>query len=178
MWNKRGIRGNNLETLIERTNEYYLKNNVARIDKAATPVKVTEISSSGKILEGYFEKKSTVDFYGVAQGNYIAFDAKETQQKSLPLKNIHIHQLEYMRDVTKQGGIAFVIVNFVEENLYYLLPYEVVNDYFINAKNGGRKSIPKSAFINELQITISSGYLLNYLEVVNNYLDWRKDYYS
>ncbi len=178
MWKTRGLRGSTLENLINMTNEYYKKHGVARIDKAATPVKVTEISANGKITEGYFEKKSTVDFYGVAQGHFLAFDAKQTSEKSFPLKNVHSHQLEYMKDASSHGAVVFFIVEFTKLREYYLLPYEIIRDYYINSEKGGRKSIPIADFPQDLKIEQKGGSLLKYLEAVNVYFDWKKSYYE
>ncbi len=176
IWKTLGLRGSELERLIDRSNDYYLKAGVARIDKAATPVKVTSITDDGRIAEGYFEKKSTVDYYGIAQGVYISFDAKQTAQKSFPLKNIHEHQIQYMMDVSRHGGVVFLIVEFTKTQSYYLLPFEILYDYYANSKTGGRKSIPRSEFPEELRIELKSGYVLKYIEAVNIYLDWKKEY--
>ncbi len=177
-WKTLGLRGSALENLIDRTNDYYKSKNIARIDKAATPVKVTSITSEGRISEGYFEKKSTVDYYGMAQGTFIAFDAKQTRLKSFPLKNVHRHQVEYMEDITRHGGVVFILVEFSCDEAYYILPFEVLKDYFDNAENSGRKSIPRSAFSEELRIKFISSGVLNYLETVNSYFDWKHSYYE
>ena len=71
-----------------------------------------------------FEKKSSVDYIGVAQGIPICFDAKETRQKSLPLKNIHEHQINFMESFEKQQGISFLIVHFLLNGKYFLLPFK------------------------------------------------------
>ncbi len=176
IWKTLGLRGSALEGLIDRSNEYYLNAGVARIDKAATPVKVTRITDDGRIAEGYFEKKSTVDYYGIAQGVYISFDAKQTAERSFPLKNIHEHQIKYMRDVNAHGGVVFLIVEFTKNQSYYLLPFEILDDYYVNAMAGGRKSIPKSEFPEELRIELKKGSILKYIEAVNSYLDWKKEY--
>ncbi len=173
-WNLRG-RGEDLENLILASNLYYHKHNVCRIDKAATPIKVIETSGS-KITEAYFEKKSTVDFYGIVQGIFVVFDAKQTAINSLPLKNIHEHQIHYMNDIEKQGGISFLIVEFTSIKKFYILPYEILNDYYERSKQGGRKSIPISAFPKELEIQTESYIRLKYLESLNTYLDWKEEY--
>lgn len=174
-WNIRG-RGEDLENLILASNAFYHKHGVCRIDKAPTPIKVVEIESGSKVTEGYFEKKSTVDFYGIAQGHFICFDAKQTDGISLPIKNIHAHQIDYMRDIEKQGGITFMLVQFTRCMRYYILPFEILDDYYSRAESGGRKSIPQSAFPPALEIKCVPGIRLLYLEAINEYLDW-KDLY-
>ncbi|MBM7561848.1 Holliday junction resolvase RecU [Fusibacter tunisiensis] len=171
MWGKRGHRGDALEDLIVLTNQYYHTLNLCRIDKVSTPVKVAEISSNGVITRGFFEKKSTVDFIGIAQGVFIAFDAKETHLKSLPLSNIHAHQITYMQDVSAQGGLAFIIVHFKFNDSYYLIPLELLLDY---QKTDSRRSIPYKAMLPEFKIETSrGGSILNYLDTLNTYVTYK-----
>ena len=90
----------------------------------------------------YFEKKSTVDYLGLADGAAFAFDAKECAQKSFSLGNVHEHQVKFMHDFIKQGGAAFLLVQFTERGESFLLPFSVLYKFWNNAKSGGRKSIP------------------------------------
>lgn len=77
-WNSRGLRGSALEDLINRTNEKYLENNLALIQKIPTPITpITIDKTSRHITLAYFEKKSTVDYIGAVQGIPVCFDAKE-----------------------------------------------------------------------------------------------------
>ncbi len=174
-WNIRG-RGEALENLVLASNAYYHKHGVCRIDKLPTPVKVVSVEGASKVTEGYFEKKSTVDFYGVVQGHFIAFDVKVTGAPSFPLKNVHEHQVEYMRDVDSQGGITFLIVEFSKNGRFFLLPFEILNDYYVRSKSGGRKSISIMDFPESLEIKYIPGVRLLYLEAVNEYLDWKEEF--
>ncbi len=173
VWNTRGKRGDALEGLITLTNEYYKTHRFARVDKAATPVTVIELENKGLISKAYFEKKATVDFYGIVQGHYIAFDAKETNLGSFPLKNLHAHQVDYMCDVSHQGGLAFVIVHFKRFGTYFLLPYEIIQDYYSQTTTS-RKSIPYTAMIADLEIKMSHNGILNYLPVLNAYMAYKE----
>lgn len=173
VWKTRGRRGDALEDLIHLSNEFYGRLKIARIDKAATPITVVELDNNGLITKGYFEKKATIDFYGIAQGIFITFDAKETNQKSFPLKNIHAHQIEYMAEVSAQGGVAFLIVHFKLTDQYLLLPQEILAAYAGAATAGGRKSIPLDAFPPSLEIVREKNGILLYLDAVNRYLDWK-----
>lgn len=177
MWGKRGHRGDALEDLLYYTNQYYHQQNLCRVDKVSTPIKVVDIDSSGMVTKGFFEKKSTVDFIGIIQGVFVAFDAKETHLKSLPLSNIHAHQIEYMRDIDKQGGLAFIIIHFKFNDTYYLVPYEIIVSYYVSGPAGGpsaRKSIPYKAMDPKFQIKKErSGSILNYLETLNTYVKYK-----
>lgn len=77
---------------------------MALIQKVPTPIKPINIDKGkGVITLAYFDQKSTVDYIGVAQGVPLCFDAKETTKESLPLANIHLHQITFMEDFVKQG---------------------------------------------------------------------------
>jgi len=171
MWKSRGHRGDVLESLIEWTHSYYHQMGLCRIDKVSTPVKVVDIDGQGMITKAFFEKKSTIDFIGIVQGVCIAFDAKETNLKSLPLSNIHQHQIEYMSDISKQGGLSFIIVHFKFNDTYMLVPFEIINAFY---KHPTKKSIPFKALPEDFVIqTERAGTLLNYLPLLNVYLDYK-----
>lgn len=173
MWGKRGHRGDALEELLYYTNQYYHQLGLCRVDKISTPIKVIDIDHQGMITKGFFEKKSTVDFIGIAQGVCLAFDAKETNLKSLPLQNIHSHQIEYMKDIDAQGGLAFIIIHFKFNDEFYLVPYEMIADYY--TKESTRRSIPYKAMLKEFQIKKErSGSILNYLETLNTYVSYKE----
>jgi Penicillin-binding protein-related factor A, putative recombinase len=164
-WNSRGLRGNSFEELINYTNEIYKKNNLALIEKIPTPIKPVELDNKNHTISlAYFEKKSTVDYIGVVQGIAICFDAKETAKKSLPLQNIHEHQIEFMDRFEKQQGISFILVHFLFNDTYFYLPFKNLKEAWENLRYG-RKSIPYEKF--EHQIFLSSNYFLNYLDIIN-----------
>ena len=89
-WNSRGLRGSSFEEIINFTNERYRQSGLALFQKIPTPITPVRMDEETRTITlAYFEKQSTVDYIGVAQGIPIAFDAKETAGKSLPLQNIH-----------------------------------------------------------------------------------------
>lgn len=171
-WNSRGLRGSVLEETINLTNEQYEKRGIALIQKIPTPIKPVEFDTVKRTIKlAYFEQKSTVDYIGIMQGIPLCFDAKETAQKSLPLSNIHAHQLEYMTKFTRQGGIAFLLVHFTAENAYFLLPLEVLAKYYLEQEITGRRSIPRSAFQEEYRIQEPDGGFFNYLKAAYRYYE-------
>ncbi len=173
MWGKRGHRGDALEELLYYTNQYYHQLGLCRVDKVSTPIKVVEIDHQGMVTKGFFEKKSTVDFIGIVQGVCVAFDAKETNLKSLPLNNIHEHQVEYMKDIDQQGGLAFIIIHFKFNDSYYLVPFEIIRDYYLK---GERRSIPFKAMNERFLIKKErSGSILNYLVTLNEYVNYKAE---
>lgn len=167
VWKSRGHRGDVLEELILMTNDYYKSKKLGRVDKVSVPIKVIEIDHHGMITKAFFEKKSTVDFQGIIQGVGVAFDAKETTLKSLPLSNIHEHQIEFMGDITEQGGLAFLIVHFKFCDEYYLIPYEWILKYVHEEK---RRSIPYKEMPKTFLIPMPVNGILNYLPTLNAYV--------
>lgn len=143
-------RGMTLEEDINATNQHYLHSSIAVVHKKPTPVQIVQVDypkrSAAVIKEAYFKQASTTDFNGVYQGKYIDFEAKETKNKtSFPMSNIHQHQIDHMKAVIEQGGIAFLIIKFTPHDEVYVLPCSCVFKYWDNQWDGGRKSIPYEA---------------------------------
>ena len=165
-YNPYANRGAILEDLITYTSEQYKKNGIAIINKVPTPVTVLK---SGK---GFFKGKSTVDYTGTLKGGqFVCFEAKETKQtSSFPLKNIHQHQIEYMRDVEYMGGLAFLIVRFINfkgqgERFFRLNFNDLIERWEYSLANGGKRgaaSVPAEAF--KTEIRGECGYALHYLK--------------
>ena len=132
----RGLRGSTLEEMVNMANEIYRKEGIALIQKIPTPIKPVEFDSERRTISlAYFEQRSTVDYMGILQGIPICFDAKETAQRNLPVANIHPHQVEFMREFDRQGGLTFLLVHFSADDMYYLLPFEVLNTYSIRKES-------------------------------------------
>ena len=174
-WRTKGHRGDTTENEINYTHELYKKQKLAYIKKNYVPIKVIAIDNKGMITKAFFEEKAYVDYSGMVQGTGISFDVKETELKSLPLHNIHLHQIEDLKEHEAQGGIGFIIVNFKVYDEYYIIPLEVLVYYYEKRLNGGRKSIPYSIMDKRLQIKIESNRVIHYLPVINNYLQLKKE---
>lgn len=174
-WNSRGLRGSAFEELINATNSNYNLKGLAIVQKIPTPITPISLDKEkGNISLAYFEQKSTVDYIGAVQGIPICFDAKETSKVSLPLQNIHDHQVDFMGSFQKQGGVSFFLVSFTKFKEYYFLPFDTLLDYWQNAKDGGRKSIPYKNFQKEYLIKSKNGFFVHYLEGINTYLNKEK----
>ena len=168
-------RGMGLENILNQTNELYRLQKRAVIHKKPTPIQVVKVNyparSAAQITEAYFRQASTTDYNGVYRGRYIDFEAKETKNKtSFPLKNIHEHQLEHMKECCEQGGIAFVIFYFSSLKEYYLLEYKWI-EQFVHDSSTKRQSIPLT-YIKEhgQSISLSLQMTLNYLDTVDSLL--------
>ena len=165
-------RGMGLENILNQTNELYRLQKRAVIHKKPTPIQVVKVNyparSAAQITEAYFRHASTTDYNGVYKGRYIDFEAKETKNKtSFPLKNIHEHQLEHMKECCEQGGIAFVIFYFSSLKEYYLLEYKWI-EQFVRDSSTKRQSIPLTYIKEHGQpIELSLQMTLNYLDAVD-----------
>lgn len=161
-------RGMDLEGDINASNEYYKEKGLCLITKRPTPINIVKVDySKGAIItNAYFEKQSTTDYNGVYNGRYIDFEAKQTKSKtSFPLANIPKQQIEHLKGVLKQNGIAFFIIEFVTKEETFLLDAKYVIEFY---EHGERKSIPYEKFL-EVGHKIKRGFAprLDYLAIVD-----------
>ena len=174
-WNSRGLRGSTLEELINRTNEVYLENGLALIQKIPTPITPVNIDKDSRHISlAYFGQKSTVDYIGAVQGIPVCFDAKECAADTFALQNIHEHQVEFMKQFERQGGIAFFIIYYTHKDLLYYLPYEMLRFFWDRAKDGGRKSFRFEELNPEYVMPKRSGVFVPYLDMLQKDLDERE----
>ena len=154
---------NQLETRVRKANLRYRKERKALIQKLEVPIRMTNM--------GMVATLSTIDFYGVFSynkgrkkiGKAIAFDAKECESStSFPLKNIHQHQLEFLRLWIELGGEGFFFIHFkkIHQDEAYITPVELIAKYWDDST--GRKSIPISEFNDKWLISID-----DYLQYFN-----------
>ena len=175
-WNSRGLRGSALEDLINRTNEKYLESGLALIQKIPTPITPIKIDKENRhITLAYFEQKSTVDYIGAVQGIPVCFDAKECAVDTFSLQNIHEHQVEFMVNFEKQGGIAFLILYYSHKDLFYYLNLEQLLKFWMRAKEGGRKSFRFDELDDRFKIPKKQGVLVPYLDMLNLDLQQRDE---
>jgi len=173
-WNSRGLRGSTLEDLVNRTNEKYLQNNLALIQKVPTPITPINIDKTTRhITLAYFDQKSTVDYIGVVQGVPVCFDAKECHTDIFPLANIHEHQVEFMRNFEKQDGVAFILISFTHRNEFYYLRFEELYNFWKRKLEGGRKSFKYEELDPNFFLTETPGVFIPYLEALQKDLETR-----
>ncbi|PGZ95785.1 Holliday junction resolvase RecU [Bacillus wiedmannii] len=142
-----GNRGMAFEKLINLSNEMYQREGVALINKRPTPVKVLK-SAGGRVLNGFYEAKSTVDYDGVYKGRAVAFEAKSTQSLTrFDLSNIAQHQLDYLEKAEKMGAVCFFLIEFSKDQTVFLVPASVVQSYVrMSHQPNGKKSISRADF--------------------------------
>ena len=173
-WNSRGLRGSTLEDLINRTNEKYLENGLALIQKIPTPITPINIDKQSRhITLAYFDQKSTVDYIGAVQGLPVCFDAKECASDTFALQNIHEHQVLFMERFEKQKGIAFFLIYYSHKDIFYYLPYEMLRFFWDRAKAGGRKSFRYEELNPAYILPKKNGVFVPYLDILQKDLDDR-----
>ncbi len=171
-WKTRGLRGSELEDLINRTNEEYRKKGLALIQKIPTPITPVEFDKDSRTIRlAYFDQKSTVDYIGAVQGIPVCFDAKECAVDTFTLRNIHEHQVIFMRDFEAQGGTAFFLIHYTNRDLFYYLPFRKLEFFWQRWENGGRRSFRFEETEERFFITPSKGLFLPYLTAIQADLD-------
>ncbi|MBN6188204.1 Holliday junction resolvase RecU [Aneurinibacillus sp. BA2021] len=168
-------RGMSLEDELNESNTYYVANRIAAVHKKPTPIQIVKVDypsrSAAVIKEAYFRQPSTTDYNGLFEGRHIDFEAKETRNRTaLPLSNFHAHQIDHMRLILHHQGIAFAIIRFTVHDETYILDASHIIQFWEEAQQGGRKSIPYS-YITEHGHLVPVGYRprLDYLSVIRQH---------
>ncbi|MCI8637928.1 MAG: Holliday junction resolvase RecU [Coprococcus sp.] len=173
-WNSRGLRGSTLEDFINRTNERYLAQNLALIQKIPTPITPVRMDKEHRqITLAYFDQRSTVDYIGAVQGIPVCFDAKECRTDTFPLHNIHAHQIHFMENFEKQEGIAFFIIYYSTRNELYYMRFEEIKRFWDRGQNGGRKSVRIEELDPVFFMSLKNGVFVPYLDMLQRDLDLR-----
>ena len=163
-WTTRGLRGSTLEEMINYSLEKYREKHLALIQKIPTPIKPIEMDQATRhITLAYFDQKSTVDYIGVVQGIPVCFDAKECAADTIPLANIHEHQLNFMREFEEQGGISFILLGMSHRDECFYIPLADIERFWQRAKEGGRKSFTYKEIDKSYEIYGASGLSLHFL---------------
>lgn len=172
-----GKRGMTLEEDLNETNAYYLAQNKAVIHKKPTPVQIVDVHypkrSAAVIKEAYFKQASTTDYNGVYRGKYLDFEAKETKNTtSFPLQNFHEHQINHMKQVIDQQGIAFIILRFSVTEEIYVMEAQHLIAFWSRMLNGGRKSITKKEVeLTSFKVPIGLQPRIDYLKIIDALID-------
>lgn len=173
-WNTRGLRGSTLEDFINRTNERYLEQGLALIQKIPTPITPVRMDKEHRqITLAYFDQQSTVDYIGAVQGIPVCFDAKECRTDSFPLRNIHEHQVEFMENFEKQEGVSFLIIYFSTRNELYYMRFQEMKKFWDRGCNGGRKSVRYDELDPAFFMSLKGGAYVPYLDALQKDLDLR-----
>ena len=162
-------RGMVFEHALNRSNEYYRNRDIAYIYKKPTPVQIVKVDypkrSSARIVEAYYQTPSTTDYNGIYKGYYIDYEAKETNNKTFPFKNIFPHQINHLKNCKRHGGIAFVIIFFRTYDKIYIID---INEFLKYYESDEKKSISMDK-ISEIGVEVKIGYTpeIDYLKAVD-----------
>ena len=174
-WSSRGLRGSVLEDFVNKSNDQYREMGLALIQKVPTPITPIEFDKEHRhITLAYFEKKSTVDYIGAVQGIPVCFDAKECSTDSFPMANIHEHQIEFMKDFESQNGIAFFLLYFIHEDVFYYLTLKEALKFKKRAENGGIKHFKIAELNEDFFLKRGRDVLVPYLDMLAKDLECRK----
>nr|WP_308594172.1 Holliday junction resolvase RecU [uncultured Marvinbryantia sp.] len=150
---------------MNRSNEAYLEKGLALIQKIPTPITPIKIDKENRhITLAYFDQKSTVDYIGCVQGVPVCFDAKECTTDTFALQNIHPHQMRFMENFEKQGGVSFLIIYYTGRDEIFYLPFTDVKKFWDRREAGGRKSFRYEELDREYLLHRGHGVLVPYLE--------------
>ena len=173
-WKNRGLRGSAFETLINNTNEYYRKKELALVQKIPTPIVPLKFDNEKKLItEAYFEKDSTVDYIGVVQEIPICFDAKECATDTFSMQNIHEHQYQFMEDFEKQGGVSFLLILFTDRNDIYYMRFSELKTYHDRIAEGHAKNFKYIELEDDFFLKPNGPAMVPYLEGLNSDLEER-----
>ena len=172
-WNSRGLRGSQLEEIINRTNDIYRQHKLGLVQKIPTPITPIKLDNNHHITLAYFDSKSTVDYIGVIQGIPVCFDAKESANSTFAISNIHEHQVKFMEEYEQQGGISFILIRYTNEDISYYLRFKDLEKFWNRAEEGGRKSFRMDELDMSWQIEEGGNAPVNYIEMVKKDLEER-----
>lgn len=173
-WNSRGLRGSTLEDLINRTNEIYKEHGLCLVQKIPTPITPIKMNEEhNQITLAYFGEKSTVDYIGAAQGFPICFDAKECAKDTFTLANVHRHQVEFMEEFERQGGISFFVIYYTHLNRFNYLRFAKFKEFWDRMEEGGRKSFRIEETEEEFDLIGHEGIFVPYLDGIKKDLTLR-----
>lgn len=173
-WKSRGLRGSTLEDLINRTNEMYKEHGLALVQKIPTPITPIKMNEDHtQITLAYFDQKSTVDYIGAVQSIPICFDAKECSADTFALANIHEHQVLFMEDYEKQGGISFIILYYSHLNRFNYLRFSKLKEFWDRMNEGGRKSFRIDEIEDDFDLKPHGGLFVPYLDGIKKDLTLR-----
>ena len=174
-WKTRGLRGSDLENIINSTIEALRNDGLALLQKVPTPITPVRLDGKGHITLAYFEQKSTVDYIGAVQGIPVCFDAKECKVDTFPLSNIHEHQMKFMEDMEKQGGLSFFLLYFSHKKEYYFLSFDEASVFWKRMTDGGRKSFRYDELKKEHFLKTNHLNEILFLDGINLYLQEKEN---
>lgn len=136
-------RGKWLEEAVLACAQLARRRGEAVIEKIATPYVLPRAGANGRST--MIRKRSSVDFLGSVFGHPVAFDAKAVTGQRLPIANVKRHQVEFLTDFARTGGVACLLVAFGSSHVF-LADVAWWRLRCRDADRSGRKSIRVEVF--------------------------------
>ncbi|MBN0970839.1 Holliday junction resolvase RecU [Mycoplasma phocoeninasale] len=155
-----------LESIINSSNQFYYENNIAIIHKKNLDIDFKSIDLKNKKLvvnNAFIKSKSTVDYYGIYKGIFLAFEAKSTNEKNFSLSNVKRHQIEYLSLIASHQGLAFWIIYFNLQNKFIVIKH----DKFMKISKNKKTLAYSLLLANGISIELDFPGILDYLKVFN-----------
>ena len=151
-----------LEKIINISNQYYLSHEICAISKNNLPIKILKMHNN-IIHRAFIETQANCDYYGILNGKYIEFEAKETHKEFFMLSNILDHQWRRLEIIKKLGGVAFIIIYFHNYDQYFILSYVQLKEW----KNLKIKKLSFSEIMKKGHKTVVMyPFYLNYVNII------------
>lgn len=157
-----------LEEVLNLTHQKYSEENICLVCKI--PTNIGLIKTDNKIInQAFFKDSYNCDYIGNYEGHYFEFEAKETYQTFFNWQALRKNQIKKLNQVLATKGLAFLIIYFGQEELFYLVDFAILQTTIINF---GQK-IPLEWFEqNAKQLNLNSQLKLDYLEYLNFLTNW------
>lgn len=124
-------RGRLFEGMLERTHDYYLRQNIGRVEKLPNawvycsegeynrlPDSMKARTADGRPLK---RQKTSCDYIGTVLGRGVAIDAKEFAGPSIPLRNFESHQVRRLDLFSRVKSVAgFLIYSKRADAVFFL----------------------------------------------------------
>ncbi|WP_031489008.1 Holliday junction resolvase RecU [Ureaplasma canigenitalium] len=126
-------KGMHFETLINQSIEYFNIRYQAFFIKRNVDIKIRKVVD--KSVDGRITRTSQTDYYGFFNGMYFDFEAKQTNGDVFDLSMIKKHQLNHLALIDANRGYSFVLVAYVNHDLYFLITYQELINYIRATKS-------------------------------------------
>ena len=101
-WHTRGLRGSTLEDMVNRTNERYLEQELALIQKIPTPITPVRMDKEHRQIHWRISNSAVRWITSVPYREFqSALMQKSDNADTFPLQNIHEHQIIFMENLSQ-----------------------------------------------------------------------------
>lgn len=160
-----------LEQLIERTIAYLNETHECFFEKRYLPIQIYQHKQNG-LIQGKLLKKSFSDYFGLIDSCFVAFEAKQTSSDFFELRQIKIHQFEYLKRINELNGHSFLILYFFIDETGFLISLDLILDLLDKQKivSLDQLKILASKSIKVLELKLVFPGIFNLYELLKSYL--------